>query len=264
MKNGNKHPHLNRTGAALSPDLTSALIEGTQRWQPSSPRRGDPLAEVRISYAEEAEPVGSIPPPVDAKGMIKNPPSDGRKKAACFGTGGERLPTNVPATHLRCRVKFDRHGTWPEGPRGRIWKRSAKKSTSCSDVARGGRAAVGRPHRCHPIGKSTRGLQGAVAVMADRAPTCRRAGGVPGGGAGGNDAGNLSDWRARWGTTNGRRFDQRWRRASTCAGSALMGQAIRRGDRRAGDRSSRATSSARWFSISRSARQHRRMRRRGP
>jgi ferritin-like protein len=51
----------NRTGVRTSPLDTEALLEGTESTVPTPGNESD-LAQVRLAYAGEAEPLGSVPP----------------------------------------------------------------------------------------------------------------------------------------------------------------------------------------------------------
>ncbi len=112
--------HLNRTGAALSPELTRALLEGTETFKPTSPRKRDALSEMRVSYAEETDPTGSIPPPATAKAAVKNAAKaiTGKKALVFVDKLGERLAFERSGVRLYDAIlsKLDAHGTWSGGP----------------------------------------------------------------------------------------------------------------------------------------------------
>lgn len=90
----------NRTGIATSPKLTEEMIAGTSEFLPS-PQGGDEtvIAKVREDYARDAQPVGSVPPPMTLKGAAK---------AALHGMKGER-PTQL-VDKLGERLAFERTG----------------------------------------------------------------------------------------------------------------------------------------------------------
>lgn len=52
----------NRTGAATHGKRAEAMVRATQEFPPSSPGSDEVLAAVRVEYAREARPVGSMPP----------------------------------------------------------------------------------------------------------------------------------------------------------------------------------------------------------
>lgn len=57
----------NKTGIAMHPRRTAAMVKGTREFPPSSRGSEENLAAVRIDYGREAPPVGSLPPALDAK-----------------------------------------------------------------------------------------------------------------------------------------------------------------------------------------------------
>jgi rubrerythrin len=57
----------NRTGIARYPRRTAAMVKGTREFPPSSRGSDENLAAVRIDYAREALPIGTLPPALDAK-----------------------------------------------------------------------------------------------------------------------------------------------------------------------------------------------------
>jgi rubrerythrin len=120
MRNGAKVEPLNRTGAALTPELTAALIEGTSATQPSADGDAQAIATVRIDYARAAEPVGSVPPPATVKGTLKTAVKavTGKKMLVFVDKLGERLAFERSGTRLYDALlsKFDAHGTWDGGP----------------------------------------------------------------------------------------------------------------------------------------------------
>lgn len=63
---------VNRTGAAVSPDRTQAMLDATN--QLTTPQRIDTSASdaQHIVYISESEALGSIPPPPSVQGMLKS------------------------------------------------------------------------------------------------------------------------------------------------------------------------------------------------
>lgn len=57
----------NKTGVAMHPRRTAAMVKGTREFPPSSRGSEENLAAVRIDYGSEAPPVGSLPPALDAR-----------------------------------------------------------------------------------------------------------------------------------------------------------------------------------------------------
>src|SRR5690554_557513 len=62
----------NKTGAQLSPDLTDAMIEGTEDFPPDVPGDATALAQARQEANAEAEPIGSVPVLGSTKGKLKS------------------------------------------------------------------------------------------------------------------------------------------------------------------------------------------------
>lgn len=60
---------LNRTGIATSPKLTEEMIEGTGEFLPDTGGDEAVIGLVRGDYARSSESLGSVPPPVDLKGV---------------------------------------------------------------------------------------------------------------------------------------------------------------------------------------------------
>jgi len=91
----------NRTGVQRSPQDTKEMLQGSPA-PGVQPGHGDPtgLSAMRASYIREAEPVGTVPPPGTAKGMVK--------------TGLQMLTgtrAHVLVDKLGERLAFERSGT---------------------------------------------------------------------------------------------------------------------------------------------------------
>ena len=89
----------NRTGMQTSPKHSKEMLESSDI-VPSDAADGQSVATVRLEYIEEADPLGSIPPPATVKGMAKS--------AAKMLTG--RRP-QVFIDKLAERLAFERGGT---------------------------------------------------------------------------------------------------------------------------------------------------------
>ena len=61
----------NRTGAALSPSGTKAMTDAADELSPAVPIDTAAMEQERLAYINEAEAVGSIPPPAAPKGVAK-------------------------------------------------------------------------------------------------------------------------------------------------------------------------------------------------
>jgi bacterioferritin (cytochrome b1) len=90
----------NRTGVQSSPKDTKELLKATQSTVPSSTGDENALASVRLTYAREAEPLGSVPPPARVKGKMKS-----------AGTIGAGVRPQVLVDKLAERLAFERSGT---------------------------------------------------------------------------------------------------------------------------------------------------------
>jgi rubrerythrin len=88
----------NRTGLKTSPLQSKRLLETVSGESVMSD--GEALDEVRLNYIEEAEPVGSVPPPATIKGVAK---------AGMTRFKGER--PQVLIDKLAERLAFERGGT---------------------------------------------------------------------------------------------------------------------------------------------------------
>jgi rubrerythrin len=97
----------NRTGVAVHPRRTAAMMSGVLEFPPTSRGSAENLAEVRIEYAKEARPVGTMPPLPGKKpspDMIVFMDKLGARLA--FERSGVRLYEALLAKH-RARGSFD-------------------------------------------------------------------------------------------------------------------------------------------------------------
>ncbi|MDB5870256.1 MAG: hypothetical protein JWP96_2588 [Polaromonas sp.] len=62
---------MNRTGTAISPNRTQDMVEAVNHFAPPGPIDTSASQAERLLYINEAEAVGSIPPPVSVKGIVK-------------------------------------------------------------------------------------------------------------------------------------------------------------------------------------------------
>ena len=110
----------NRTGIATSPGMSSEMIE----YATSAPGRtrpdGKSIATVRIGYAREAEPIGSLPPPPTLKQLAKSTIEAiaGGQPNVLMDKLGERLAFERTGTRLYQALisKFDAYGSFAGGP----------------------------------------------------------------------------------------------------------------------------------------------------
>lgn len=90
---------MNRTGVKTAPGEIEEMLEAVERSRPS-PGDETEFAKLRASFIEEADPVGTVPPPATLKGVAKA----GMEKLA-----GER--PEVLIDKLGERMAFERGGT---------------------------------------------------------------------------------------------------------------------------------------------------------
>jgi hypothetical protein len=89
----------NRTGVKTSPRDAQKLLEGAEATIPSSEGDESALALVRLDYAGEADPIGSVPPLTKGQSALK-------KSSSTSGTRPEVL-----IDKLAQRLAFERTGT---------------------------------------------------------------------------------------------------------------------------------------------------------
>jgi rubrerythrin len=91
---------MNRTGAAISPLGTKAMTEAANELSPRRPIDTGAMEAERLAYIDEADSLGSIPPPASLKGVVK--------------TGVAKLKGGHPTIlmdKLGERIAFERAGT---------------------------------------------------------------------------------------------------------------------------------------------------------
>ena len=91
---------MNRTGMQTSPMDAKRLMQATQEFQPDV--AAEELADVRTMMIEEADPVGSVPPPATMKGMATAGMQmlAGRKAHAMLDKLAERMAFERAGTRL--------------------------------------------------------------------------------------------------------------------------------------------------------------------
>lgn len=105
----------NRTGMQMSPKDSKELLEGSQRSTPDPAGDATALARMRRPYLEEADPLGSVPPPGTLKGMAKSGVDmvTGNRPHVLIDKLGERLAFERGGTRLyealmqKCEVRAD-------------------------------------------------------------------------------------------------------------------------------------------------------------
>jgi len=61
----------NRTGTALSPEMTAAMVEAANAGSPPQLVDDIDIPQIRQVYIEEATSVGTVPPPMSLDGAVK-------------------------------------------------------------------------------------------------------------------------------------------------------------------------------------------------
>jgi ferritin-like protein len=109
----------NRTGLAVSPEMAQELQETVPEADAGAITE-DGLAVTRASYAEEGEPVGSMPPPATLGGAARAVAKAvmGQNAMAFMDKLGERLAFERSGVRLYQGLigKFDAYGSWKGGP----------------------------------------------------------------------------------------------------------------------------------------------------
>jgi len=113
---------MNRTGIGLSPILSSEMLEGSAAGNitPSVETGERRIGQVRKDYADQKEPVGSMPPPSSLKGVTQTAVEvlKGQRPTVFLDRLGDRLAferTGVRLYEALCD-KFDALGSWEGGP----------------------------------------------------------------------------------------------------------------------------------------------------
>jgi rubrerythrin len=111
---------VNRTGVATSPLLTKEMLEGRDEFSSDTPGDEREIAQARGEYARDADPIGSVPPPLSPKGILKTVAQalKGESPALFIDLLGARLAYERSGTRLYEAVlsKFDALGSFPGGP----------------------------------------------------------------------------------------------------------------------------------------------------
>jgi rubrerythrin len=118
--NQNPTPGTNRTGTAVAPQRIQEMLNGMEEFPPSSHGGSQDTAQVRIAYAQEAEPLGSVPPPASLKGTVQTAVKAvmGEKPMLFMDKLGERLAFERTGTRLYEALvsKYDAFGSFTGGP----------------------------------------------------------------------------------------------------------------------------------------------------
>ena len=118
--NQNATPGTNRTGMAMAPERSQEMLRGMEEFPPSSQGSALDIAHVRIAYAQEAEPIGSIPMPPGLKGKVQTVVKAvlGEQPTLFMDKLGERLAFERTGTRLYEALlsKHEAFGSFAGGP----------------------------------------------------------------------------------------------------------------------------------------------------
>jgi rubrerythrin len=110
----------NRTGIAAAPQRSQEMLTGMDEFPPTSQGSAQDIAQVRMAYAQRAEPLGSVPPPASVKGTVQTAVKAvmGEKPMLFMDKLGERLAFERTGTRLYEALvsKHDAFGSFAGGP----------------------------------------------------------------------------------------------------------------------------------------------------
>ena len=116
----NATPGTNRTGTAMAPQRLQEMLAGLEEFPPTSQGSAQAIAQVRIAYAQEAAPQGSVPPPqgIIAKVQTAVQAVLGAQPTLFMDKLGERLAFERTGTRVYEAVlsKYDAFGSFTGGP----------------------------------------------------------------------------------------------------------------------------------------------------
>jgi rubrerythrin len=103
----------NRTGIAAAPQRSQEMLTGMDEFPPTSRGSSHDIAQVRIAYAQLAEPLGSVPPPANLKGTVQTAVKAmmGEKPTLLMDKLGERLAFERTGTRLY-EALVSKHGAF--------------------------------------------------------------------------------------------------------------------------------------------------------
>jgi hypothetical protein len=116
----NATPGKNLTGIAAAPKRSQEMLAGTDEFPPSSQGSAQDIAQVRIAYAQQAEPPGSVPLPAGFTDKMQTAVKAalGEKPMLLMDKLGERLAFERTGTRLYEALvsKYDAFGSFSGGP----------------------------------------------------------------------------------------------------------------------------------------------------
>jgi rubrerythrin len=111
----------NLTGIAAAPQRSQEMLTGMDEFPPTSQGSAHNVAQVRIAYAREAEPLGSVPLPTSLKDKMQTAAKAvmGESPVLFMDKLGERLAFERTGTRLYEALvsKYDAFGSFAGGPR---------------------------------------------------------------------------------------------------------------------------------------------------
>jgi rubrerythrin len=118
----NQQSHLgsNRTGIAAALQRAKEMQAGMEAFPPTSQGSAQDIAQVRIAYAKEAGPLGSVPQPAGLKNKVQTAVKAvvGEQPTLLMDKLGERLAFERSGTRLyeALLAKHNAFGSFPGGP----------------------------------------------------------------------------------------------------------------------------------------------------
>jgi rubrerythrin len=110
----------NRTGITAAPERSQEMLAGMEEFPPTSQGSAQDVAQVRIAYAQSAEPLGSVPPAPTFKGKVETAVQamKGESPTLFVDKLGERLAFERSGTRLYEALlsKYDAFGSFTGGP----------------------------------------------------------------------------------------------------------------------------------------------------
>jgi hypothetical protein len=110
----------NRTGVSTSPILSKEMLAGMDEFAPEIPGDEGNISQDRIQHAREAEPLGTVPPPLTVKGAAKTVAQGvrGESPTQFIDKLGERLAYERTGVRIyqALLAKFDALGSFDGGP----------------------------------------------------------------------------------------------------------------------------------------------------
>jgi len=111
---------MNKTGSTTAPQRFQEMLTGREPFLSQSPGNAQAVADVRIAYAKQAEPAGSVPMPASLSGTVKTAVKaiTGGSPTLFIDKLGERLAFERSGVRLYETLvsKYDAYGSFSGGP----------------------------------------------------------------------------------------------------------------------------------------------------